>query len=104
EKILSQRKVWGAKWLEERAQEVSSIGKEPKVGVANALHSRIVNFPPFLSKEQQTTAASLASRVEKYLKEMQVEWLVEKFYELDEEAQGLFMKIIEQAMPFSGYM
>jgi len=75
--------------------EFSSINTQD-IAAANNLHGRLQQVPGYLTKIQHRRAKELPSDVEKHLNKLKVEWLLERYRELDFKSQNSFLKAIGQ--------
>ena len=90
---LRKRKELGLTWLTHMENEVSEMSGLD-IALVNNLHSRLQQMPTYLTQSQQTKAKKLHSQVESYLSNLKVEWLLEKYQELDSGSKAAFLKAI----------
>lgn len=90
---LKKREDLGLCWLTDMENEVSGITGQD-IAVASNLHSRLQQLPGYLTKSQHRRAKALQSNVEAHLNKLKVEWLLEKYSELDAKSQATFLKAI----------
>ncbi|WP_028893215.1 hypothetical protein [Syntrophorhabdus aromaticivorans] len=96
-RALKKREELGQRWLTDMENEFSSINTQD-IAAANNLHSRLQKVPGYLTKIQHRRAKELQSDVEKHLNKLKVEWLLEKYRELDSKSQNSFLKAIGQEL------
>jgi len=87
------REELGLHWLTEIEKEISGI-KGSDIAIANNLHVRLEQTPAYLTKSQRRKAKELQTTVESYLNKLKVEWLLEKYRELDAKSKTDFLKAI----------
>ena len=68
---------------------------------ADEMRSKLLAKSPLLSKDQQKIAESLAKKAEERCRELEIDWLYQKFIQLSEEAQKTFLQRIENIHSFS---
>jgi len=90
---LKKREGLGLCWLNDMENEVSGITGQD-IAVASNLHNRLQQLPGYLTKSQHRRAKELQSKVEAHLNKLKVEWLLEKYSELDAKSQAAFLKAI----------
>jgi hypothetical protein len=90
---LEHRLALGAAWLERIRTQVTRID-ELDIGVASALHGQCLSFPAYLDEAQRAVADSLRTKVEEHLSALKVEWLVEKYLELDMASRTAFRNAV----------
>ncbi|OQB69660.1 MAG: hypothetical protein BWX92_03847 [Deltaproteobacteria bacterium ADurb.Bin135] len=90
---LKKREELGLCWLTDMENEVSGITGQD-IAVASNLHNRLQQLPGYLTKSQHRRAKELQSKVEAHLNKLKVEWLLEKYSELDAKSQAAFLKAI----------
>jgi len=90
--ISKQRKqasLWWIKQVESDVEEVSTMS----AAEANRLHEKAVNPPPFITEQHADRAAKVVRQIEARLEALKIEWLVEKFKELNPQSKKNFLKI-----------
>lgn len=90
---LKKREELGLCWLTDMENEVSGITGQD-IAVASNLHSRLQQLPGYLTKSQHRRAKELQSNIEAHLNKLKVEWLLEKYSELDAKSRAVFLKAI----------
>ncbi|MEN6320350.1 MAG: hypothetical protein ABFD82_16560, partial [Syntrophaceae bacterium] len=90
---LRKREELGLRWLTGVENEVSLINGSD-IAIVSNLHSRIQQLPGYLTKIQQKRAKELQNKIESHLDKLKVEWLLEKYRELDTNAQAAFLTAI----------
>lgn len=90
---LKKREKLGLHWLTDMEMEVSGIAGQD-IATASNLHSRLQQVPGYLTKPQHRRAKELQNNVEAHLNKLKVEWLLEKYRELDTKSQSVFLKAI----------
>ena len=90
---LKKREELGLCWLTDMENEVSGITGQD-IAVASNLHSRLQQLPGYLTKSQNRRVKELQSNVEAHLNKLKVEWLLEKYSELDAKSRATFLKAI----------
>jgi hypothetical protein len=93
EEALRKREDLWLRWLTGMENEVSEM-QGIDIALASNLHSRLQQIPGYLTKSHQRRAKELRDEVEAYLNTLKVEWLIEKYRELDADSQVSFLKAI----------
>jgi hypothetical protein len=91
--VLLFREELGQRWLREIDKEVSEI-EGMDIVTANNLFNRTQQAPVYLTKSQVQRVKNRQKSVEVYLNKLKVEWLLEKYRELDTQSQKTFLKAI----------
>ena len=93
EEALRKREALGSRWLSSMANEVEGI-KQIDIAAASNLHSRLQQIPGYLMKPQLKRAKDLQDMVETHLNNLKVEWLLQRYRELDARLKAAFLKAI----------
>jgi hypothetical protein len=91
--VKAKRESNGEQWLQEIESKFDTLN-DMDVGEVNGLYNRISNSPPYLSSSQIEKNVVLLSRVEIRLKQINVQWMVEKYKELDPVSREEFLEQI----------
>ena len=67
---------------------------------ADEIRSKLLAKSPLLSKGQQETTERLAKKAEERCKELEIDWLYQRFLHLSEDAQKSFLQKIKNACNF----
>ncbi len=95
---IKRREELGLRWLSGIEEEVLAI-KGSDIADANNLYNRLQQVPGYLPKRQYKRARELQNDVEAYLNRLKVEWLLEKYSELDAKSRNAFLKAIGISPP-----
>ncbi len=91
--VTKVRETAGKQWLQRIEPMIDKI-MEMDVSEANELHNKLSNSPAFLSQSQKNSLGRLQAKVEERLNQIRIEWLVEKYKDLDEKLRKEFLRQI----------
>lgn len=96
ESIAKVRKQASTEWIDKIESEVTEIDSMSAIE-ANRLDTKIAAPPPVLTDTHHKRLNSAARSVQRRLDSLKLEWLLEKFKELNPELQRKFLKIVAVA-------
>jgi len=97
EEIKRKRIEKSSNWLNFVRSEYSKISSMSTFE-ANQLHSKLSNYPSFVSDQDMEETKKIIIQVEDHLNKLAIEWLVEKFKELPDSSKKEFIEIAEKLL------
>ena len=94
-KIAGQRKELSAEWIDAMEQASSEVNSMSAVD-ANRLHERADTPPAVLTEPHTKRLEKVVKNIEKRLDALKLDWLVEKFRELNDALRKQFLKKVEE--------
>ena len=95
--ITQKREDDSNEWIKRLSEKILSI-ETMGVSDANQLLQQFQVAPIYLSEAQKAQITSLRAKIEKRLSNLSVEWLLEKFKELDDNERQAFLTKIKQIL------
>jgi len=80
-------------WIDTIKAESVNIA-QMSISDSNQLHSKTLNPPVYITKRDKEQLMIIVSKIEEHLETLALDWLIEKFKELNMSSQKKFIKII----------
>ena len=91
--VVTLREENGNQWLKEVTELIETLD-QMDVSEANNLFNRLSSAPAYLNTSQRKELSKQINKVELRLNQVKIEWLVAKYYELEESLREEFLRQI----------